>query len=257
MKNMKLVSYNVNGIRAAMTKDLIGWLREANADVVCFQELKATKDQIDEGAFRDLGYEHLYWFSAQKKGYSGTAILSKKEPKNVTFGMGIEKYDNEGRFVMVEYDDFTLICSYFPSGTTGDERQAFKMLYLNDFSKYITTRKQKAKNLLITGDFNICHKPIDINFPKKHETMSGFLPEEREWFDSFVALGFVDTFRMFNQEPNQYTWWSYRSGARAKNLGWRIDYFLCSEEMKDKITSAEIYPSAVHSDHCPISVEIK
>jgi exodeoxyribonuclease-3 len=184
---MKLVSYNVNGIRAAMNKDLIGWLRGANADVVCFQELKATKDQIDEGAFRDLGYEHLYWFSAQKKGYSGTAILSKKEPKNVTFGMGIEKYDNEGRFVMVEYDDFTLICSYFPSGTTGDERQAFKMLYLNDFSKYITTLKQKAKNLLITGDFNICQKPIDINFPKKHETMSGFLPVEREWFDSFVA----------------------------------------------------------------------
>jgi len=254
---MKLVSYNVNGIRAAMNKDLIGWLREVNADVVCFQELKATKDQIDEAEFRALGYEHLCWFSAQKKGYSGTAVLSKKEPKSVTLGMGIEKYDNEGRLVMADFDDFTLICSYFPSGTTGDERQAFKMLYLDDFSKYIMSLKQEKKNMLITGDFNICHKPIDINFPKKHENTSGFLPEEREWFDSFVALGFVDTFRIFNQEPNQYTWWSYRSRAREKNLGWRIDYFLCSEEMKDKVANAAIYPNAVHSDHCPIVVELK
>jgi exodeoxyribonuclease-3 len=254
---MKIISYNVNGVRAAMGKDLIGWLRNANADVVCFQEIKAIKDQIDEAAFRALGYEHLYWFSAQKKGYSGTAILSKIAPKNVTLGMGIEKYDNEGRLILADFDDFSLICSYFPSGTTGDERQTFKMLYLNDFSKYIIDLKKERKNLLITGDLNICHKPIDINFPEKHETMSGFLPEEREWFDSFVELGFVDTFRMFNQQPEQYTWWSYRSGARPKNLGWRIDYFLCSEEMKGKVTKAEIFSTAVHSDHCPISVEVK
>lgn len=254
---MKLVSYNVNGIRAAMNKDLIGWLKAANADVICFQELKATEDQIDIAAFRALGYNYCYWYSAQKKGYSGTAILTKKEPKKVTFGMDVEKYDREGRLVMVDYDDFTLICTYFPSGTTGDERQEFKMIYLKDFSKYIKALKKEKKNLLITGDFNICHKPIDINKPEKHETVSGFLPEERKWFDSFVALGFVDTFRMFNREPNQYTWWSYRSGARPKNLGWRIDYFLCSEEMRNTIVSAEIYQSAVHSDHCPISVEVK
>ncbi len=253
---MKLVSYNVNGIRAAMNKDLIGWLREVNPNVVCFQEIKALKEQIDEKAFRALGYEHLYWYSAEKKGYSGTAVLCKQKPNNVQVGMNMDVYDREGRVIRADFNDFTLICTYFPSGTSGDERQDFKMKYLEDFTKYITELRKERPNLIITGDLNICHKPIDINFPEKHETMSGFLPEEREWFDRFVALGFVDTFRVFNQEPNQYSWWSFRSRAREKNLGWRIDYFLCTESIKSKLKSAAIYQSAVHSDHCPISVEV-
>ncbi|MDR0567208.1 MAG: exodeoxyribonuclease III [Prevotellaceae bacterium] len=254
---MKLISYNVNGVRAAMSKDLAGWLKEANADVICLQEIKAVREQIDEAAFRALGYEYLYWHSAEKKGYSGTAVLCKAKPHNVQFGMGIDVYDREGRVVRADFGAFTLVCTYFPSGTTGNERQAFKMRYLEDFTRYIVALRREKPNLLITGDLNICHKPIDINHPEKHETVSGFLPEERAWFDSFVELGFVDTFRVFNQKPDQYSWWSFRSGARSKNLGWRIDYFLCTESLKALLQSAEIHPSAVHSDHCPVSVEIK
>jgi exodeoxyribonuclease-3 len=239
-----------------MSKGLTGWLAEASADVVCLQELKAAREQIDEAAFRALGYEHLYWYSAEKKGYSGTAVLCKVKPGSVQPGMGIGAYDREGRAIRADFEAFTLVCTYFPSGTTGDERQAFKMRYLEDFTSYITALRREKPNLIITGDLNICHKPIDINRPEKHETVSGFLPEEREWFDRFVELGFVDTLRVFNQQPNQYSWWSFRAGARSKNLGWRIDYFLCTESLKEMLQGADIHPSAIHSDHCPISLEI-
>ncbi|MDR3328762.1 MAG: exodeoxyribonuclease III [Prevotellaceae bacterium] len=254
---MKLISYNVNGLRAAMGKGLTEWLREANGDVLCLQEIKATQEQIDEAALRALGYEHLFWYSAQKRGYSGTAVLCKAKPNDVRYGMGIREYDSEGRLLRVDFDAFTLICTYFPSGTSGDERQAFKMRYLEDFSRYIAALRREKPNLIITGDLNICHKPIDINRPEKHETMSGFLPEERAWFDGFVGSGFVDTFRAFSQAPNQYSWWSFRAGARAKNLGWRIDYFLCTASLQGKLRGAGIYPAAVHSDHCPVAVEVE
>jgi len=253
---MKLISYNVNGLRAALGRGFADWLREANPDVLCLQEIKATKDQIDEDIFRALGYEHRYWFSAQKKGYSGTAVLCKMKPNRVQLGMDIDVYDREGRTICVDFEPFSLVCAYFPSGTTGDMRQSFKMQFLDDFTRYIVQLRRERPRLLITGDLNICHKPIDINFPKKHETVSGFLPEERAWFDRFVGLGFVDTFREFNQQPEQYTWWSYRSRAREKNLGWRIDYFLCAESLRGQLKDATIYPQAVHSDHCPIAVEL-
>ncbi|MDR0414627.1 MAG: exodeoxyribonuclease III [Prevotellaceae bacterium] len=254
---MKLISYNVNGVRSAMSKGLVAWLRETDADIVCFQELKAVREQIDEDAFRALGYEYLYWHSAEKKGYSGTAVLCKAKPESVQPGMNVGDYDREGRVIRADFGAFTLVCSYFPSGTTGNERQAFKMRYLEDFTGYITALRRERPNLIITGDFNICHKPIDINHPERHETVSGFLPEERAWFDSFIGLGFVDTFRVFNQQPEQYSWWSFRSGARSKNLGWRIDYFLCTESLRAALQGAAIHPLAVHSDHCPVSLEVK
>ncbi|MGL4956392.1 MAG: exodeoxyribonuclease III, partial [Bacteroidales bacterium] len=251
------VSYNVNGIRAAMTKNLIGWIKHENPDIICFQEIKALQEQIDEEAFRSLGYNNLYWFSAEKKGYSGTAILSKVAPKSVDLGMQIPIYDQEGRLIRAEFEDFTLICSYFPSGTTGDERQTFKMQYLADFSNYIVKLQKHNIPIIICGDINICRQAIDINNPTRHEKTSGFLPEERTWFQSFIDLGFIDTFRLFNNESEQYSWWSYRSGARPKNLGWRIDYFLCSRNLEQSVVKSAIHQEAIHSDHCPISIVLK
>lgn len=254
---INVVSYNVNGIRSALAKDLVGWIKNENPDIICFQEIKASENQIDTKLFEGLGYKYNYWYPAEKKGYSGTAILSKIKPNNTILGMGNPIYDSEGRTIRLDYDNFTLICSYFPSGTTGDIRQAFKMQFLSDFTNYIEQLKEEKENIIVTGDLNICHKPIDINHPERHLKSSGFLPEEREWFDGFIAQGFVDTFRIFNQEPNQYSWWSFRAGARAKNLGWRIDYFLCTEAISDRIIGANIHSDIYYSDHCPISIKLK
>jgi len=251
-----LISYNLNGIRAALNKDLIAWLVKEQPAIFCIQEIKALPEQIPVHLFEELGYR-LYFYAAKKRGYSGTAIFTKLKPDHVEYGMGIEKYDNEGRLIRADFGDTTLICSYFPSGTTGDIRQAFKMDYLVDFTHYISNLRKTRPRLIITGDFNICHKPIDINNPKKHENMSGFLPEERAWFDEFIAQGFVDTFRVFCEEPNRYSWWSYRAGARPKNLGWRIDYFLVTENLRSSLINADILEQVVHSDHCPITLTIQ
>ncbi len=252
---MKLISYNVNGIRAALNKDLISWLKSENPDIFCVQETKAHKEQLDTGVFTELGYKQ-FWFSAQKKGYSSVATFTKQEPKTIHYGIENEKFDNEGRFLRTDFKNFTLINSYFPSGTTGTVRQDYKMEYLDEVYNYIKNLQKEQKNIIICGDFNICHKAIDINHPERHKNTSGFLPEEREWMDKFLNLGFIDTFRMFDQSPEKYSWWSYRAGARAKNLGWRIDYFMVSDKLKDKITNAEILADIVHSDHCPITLEI-
>ncbi len=252
---MKIITYNVNGIRAAISKGLIEWIKATDADIYCLQETKAQQEQIPILEFESAGYQ-TYWFSAQKKGYSGVAILTKKEPDKVTFGMGIEKYDSEGRFLRADYGDISVVSVYHPSGSSGDMRQAFKMTWLNDFKNYVDELKKSRPNLIICGDYNICHKPIDIHNPIGNAHSSGFLPEEREWIDKFIKSGFVDSFRKFNQEPHQYTWWSFRANARAKNLGWRIDYNMVCNAMDDKIVRSVILAEARHSDHCPVLTEI-
>ena len=251
----KIISYNVNGIRAALKKEWIDWLKSEDPDIVCIQETKAQRDQLDLEIFKEAGY-HTYWYSAQKKGYSGVAIFSKKEPDHLEYGCGIEKYDSEGRILRADYGDFSVLSCYFPSGSSGDVRQEFKMEFLADFREYIIELRKTRPNLLISGDINICHEAIDIHNPKSNKNSSGFLPEERQWITDFLALDFIDTFRHLNKEPHNYTWWTYRFGARGKNLGWRIDYHFITENLLNKLESAKILSEAVHSDHCPITVEL-
>ncbi len=256
LKTMKnIISYNVNGIRAAISKGLLDWLRIVNPDIVCFQELKAQTEQIPVLDFEALGYQ-TFWFPAQKKGYSGVALLTKTQPDNVAFGMNIPKYDFEGRMIRADYGDISVISVYHPSGSSGDERQAFKMIWLEDFLSYVNELKKTRPNLIICGDYNICHKPIDIHDPIRNATSSGFLPEEREWLSRFIDSGFVDSFRHFNQEPHNYTWWSFRANARSKNLGWRIDYEMVSKPIEPLMRRALILPQAKHSDHCPVTLEM-
>lgn len=253
---IKLISYNVNGIRAAFNKGLVSWIQEENPDILCVQEIKADESQIDISLFSMLGYE-TFWFPAQKKGYSGTGILTRIKPIAYTKGMGIQKYDYEGRTIRMDFENFTLINSYFPSGTTGEIRQDFKMEYLKDFLIYTNRLKKENDKIIVSGDFNICHKPIDINHPERHQKSSGFLPEEREWMDLFIESGFIDSFREFNGEPNQYSWWSYRANSRAKNLGWRIDYNMISHSLRNNLSNAGILKEVFHSDHCPVKLEME
>lgn len=252
---MKIVTYNVNGIRAAMSKGFVDWLKELNPDVICLQEIKATPEQVGVFEFEELGYHH-YWYPAQKKGYSGVAIFSKLKPNKITYGCGIPAYDDEGRIIRADFDKVSVMSVYHPSGSSGDDRQTFKMKWLADYQLYINELKKTIPNLVLSGDFNICHREIDIHNPKSNANTSGFLPEEREWMEQFINSGFIDTFRHFNKNPHHYSWWSYRAGARGKNLGWRIDYNLASESLLNKLKSAEILPSAMHSDHCPVVLEL-
>jgi exodeoxyribonuclease III len=253
---MKIISYNVNGIRAAITKDFLGWLQSADPDVICLQEIKATEDQIPQDEITKAGYPYQYYYSAQKKGYSGVAILSKTKPNNVVFGTGIEHMDFEGRNVRADFDGISVMSLYLPSGSN-IERLDHKFMFMDDFQNYINVLKKEVPNLVICGDYNICHEAIDIHDPIRNATVSGFLPQERKWLDGFMKSGFIDSFRHFNQEPHNYSWWSYRAGARGNNKGWRIDYNLVSETLKDKLKRAVILPEAKHSDHCPIMVELE
>jgi exodeoxyribonuclease-3 len=252
---MRIISYNVNGIRAAMGKGLIDWINSAKPDVLCLQEIKASPEQVGLLEFEELGYHH-YWYPAQKKGYSGVAIFTKEKPVHVEYGCGVQKYDDEGRIIRADYKDHSVMSVYHPSGSSGDDRQAFKMEWLSFFQDYINTLKQTKPNLVLSGDYNICHKAIDIHNPVSNAKTSGFLPEEREWMEQFINSGFIDSFRHFNKEPHQYSWWSYRAGSRGKNLGWRIDYNMVSESMADRLKRAIILPEAKHSDHCPVLVEL-
>ena len=252
---MKIISYNVNGIRAAMTKDFLGWLQAANPDVICLQEIKANEDQIDVEAIKQAGYPYQYYFSATKKGYSGVAILSKTKPNNVALGAGIEHMDFEGRIIRADFDNVSIMSLYLPSGTNID-RLSHKFMFMDDFHEYINELKISIPNLIICGDYNICHESIDIHDPVRNKTVSGFLPEERLWIGNFLKTGFIDTFRYFNSEPDNYTWWSYRAGARANNKGWRLDYALATQNLEKRLKRAVILSDAVHSDHCPILLEI-
>ncbi len=252
---MKIVSYNVNGIRAALKKGFLEWLVATNPDVICLQEIKAQEDQLDLSLFEAAGYPYNYWFSAQKKGYSGVAILSKTKPKNIVFGTGIESMDFEGRNIRADFSDISVMSLYLPSGTN-IQRLEHKFEYMDLFKSYIDELKKEVPNLIICGDYNICHEAIDIHDPVRNKNVSGFLPEEREWMSNFLKSGFVDAFRHLNKAPHQYSWWSYRANARANNKGWRLDYTLVSTPLKENIKRAVILSEAVHSDHCPVLLEL-
>ena len=251
-----IITYNVNGIRSALRKDIDAWIKHVNPDIICLQEIKANVDQFDASAFKDMGY-HCYWHSAVKKGYSGVAILTKQKPLNIDYGCGFNNIDNEGRVIRVDFENFSVMSLYFPSGSSGHVRQSYKMYFLKKFNLYIQSIKEKLPNLILSGDFNICHKEIDIHNPVRNKNSSGFLPEERQWITDFMSNGFVDSFRINNNDPHNYTWWSYRANARSKNLGWRIDYHLISENLLQIFRRCEILSGAKHSDHCPVLLEIE
>ncbi|MCX8079725.1 MAG: exodeoxyribonuclease III [Bacteroidia bacterium] len=253
---MKIITYNINGIRSALQKGFYSWLKAARPDVLCLQEIKAHESQIPVSFFEQLGY-HCYWFPAEKKGYSGTAILSLSRPDKVHVGCGHQDYDFEGRVIAVELGGYYIMSVYHPSGSSGQERQDFKMKWLDFFLYYALALKKKHPKLILSGDYNICHKPIDIHDPIRNAKNSGFLPEERAWMDAFVGSGFIDAFRETDSRPHQYTWWSYRANARAKNLGWRIDYHMLSEALKGQIRRCVILSEINHSDHCPVLLEIE
>ena len=252
---MKLLSYNVNGIRAAFKKGFASWLEATHADVICIQETKAQESQVDTTVLEALGYHH-YWFSAQKKGYSGVAIFSKQKPNNIIYGCGIDHMDFEGRILRVDFDEFSIMSLYLPSGTNL-ARLDYKFQFMDEFQEYVNQLKTEYPNLIICGDYNICHKAIDIHDPVRNKNVSGFLPEEREWLDNFMQSGFIDSFRYLNPEPHQYSWWSYRANARNNNKGWRIDYALVSAPLEKNISRSFILPEAKHSDHCPVGLELK
>jgi len=253
---MRIISYNVNGLRSAITKGFIDWLATNPCDVICMQEIKAHKENVDFAAIEALGF-HTYWFPAQKKGYSGVAIFSKIEPDFVQYGNGIMQSDAEGRVIRADFGDVTLVNAYFPSGSSGEERQTYKYQWLAEFYEYIDALKKERPNLIITGDYNICHKPIDIHNPVSNKDSSGFLPEERAWMDKWFDSEFVDTFRHFNTDPHHYSWWSFRANSRANNKGWRIDYITVSKSLEPKLKGAAIYPDVKHSDHCPVFAELE
>ena len=239
-----------------MRKGLTLWLKNTDADIVCFQEIKAQESQIETEAFEELGYTYQYWYPAEKKGYSGVAIISKVKPNHVEFGCGIDYMDNEGRILRADFDDVSVLSLYLPSGTN-DARLQLKFDFMDDFYNYISTLKKDVPKLSICGDFNICHEPIDIHDPVRLKTVSGFLPEEREWLSKFLDNGFVDSFRLLHPERVEYSWWSYRANARANNKGWRLDYHLVNESIKQNIDRAVILPEAKHSDHCPVLLKLK
>ena len=253
---MKIITYNVNGLRAAVSKGFPEWLNEAQPDVLCLQETKLQPDQYPSEVMEGLGY-HSYLFSAQKKGYSGVAILTKREPDHVEYGMGMEIYDQEGRFLRADYGDLSVVSVYHPSGTSGDERQAFKMEWLERFQEYVIRLREERPKLVLCGDYNICHEAIDIHAPVRNANTSGFRPEEREWMSRFLDAGFIDAYRYLHPDGREYTWWSYRFNARAKNKGWRIDYCMVSEAMRPLLKDARILGNVVHSDHCPMLLDLK
>ena len=251
-----IVSYNINGIRSVLRKDFDKWLARCNPDIICLQEIKANEEQFNKEIFENLGYT-CYVNSAQKAGYSGVAILSKIKPKKVEYGCGNYQIDIEGRLVRVDFKNYSVLSVYFPSGSSGEKRQEFKFMFLDFFQNYINELTQSIPNLIICGDFNICHKEIDIHNPKRNKNTSGFLIEERNWVTNFLNSGFIDSFRFFHEDGDKYTWWSYRARARQKNLGWRIDYIMVSQSLEKYILDARILTDVVHSDHCPISLKIK
>jgi exodeoxyribonuclease-3 len=252
----RIVSYNLNGIRAALNKGFLEWLENSKPGILCIQETKAWPDQVDAGEFHKRGYRD-FWHSAEKKGYSGVLILTREEPDHVEYGMGNSGYDSEGRVIRADYGELSVLNVYVPSGTTGDVRQEIKMKFLDDFLNFLNRLRKSRPMLLVCGDFNIAHREIDIHNPAGNKNNSGFLPEERAWVDSFLASGFVDSFRHLNPETVKYSWWSFRANARDKNLGWRLDYHMLTRQLAPKLRAAGIMNEARHSDHCPVWVDLE
>lgn len=252
---MRIISFNVNGIRSAAKKGLVDWLKTNPADLIFVQEIKANQEDVPVADIESAGYS-VYSFSAQKKGYSGVAMLTRLKPDNVWYGNAMEQSDFEGRVIRADFGDYTFINAYFPSGTSGEDRQAYKYQWLDEFFDYLQLLRATRPKIVVCGDYNICHKAIDIHDPIRNKNYTGFLPEERAWMDKLFDNGFVDTFRVFNQEPHQYTWWSARGTARQTNKGWRIDYINVTEPLRNTLKHAEIMPQIVMSDHCPVFLEL-
>lgn len=257
MKQLKVISWNVNGIRAVTKKGFYEWLYEEDPDILMLQETKAEKNQLTRELLMPEGYLTFWNNSKRKKGYSGTAIFSKFKPLKISSGLGDPEFDQEGRVIAIEFDHLIIFNIYFPNGKASQERLDFKMKFYEAFQKRAVEEIKKGKKVLVGGDVNTAHHPIDLARPKDNEDISGFLPLERSWMDRFEGAGFHDTFRLFHPEPDQYTWWSMRSGARSRNVGWRIDYFYCSSNLKSSIKDAYILPHVVGSDHCPIAVTLE
>ena len=255
-KELKIFCWNVNGIRAVWKKDFGKWLKKASPDILCLQETKAQEEQLGDEIRKIDGY-CCHFFSAEKKGYSGVAVYSKPEPIEVKKGFGNPFYDNEGRVIEANYKDFTIYNVYFPNGGRGPERVKYKLDFYNELFYHVEKKRKKQKNIIICGDYNTAHKEIDLARPKENAKNSGFLPEERAWIDTIVNLGYIDIFREFNDKPDQYTYWDQITRSRERNVGWRIDYFMISKEMRKLVTDAKIHPNVMGSDHCPIELALK
>jgi exodeoxyribonuclease III len=251
---MKIVSWNVNGIRAISKKGFAEWLKSSDADVVCVQETKASVEQLDDKITTIPGYTS-YFKSAEKKGYSGVAVYTKVKPENVAT-LGIQEFDSEGRTIMVEFPNLTVISAYFPNSGDGSKRLGYKLDFCKAMLEYCVRLCSEKKPFVLCGDYNIAHKPIDLARPEDNEGSAGYLPEERAWMDTFLSSGFIDTFRMFNKAPENYTWWSYVTRARERNVGWRLDYHCIPEAVAERVRGAAILSDVMGSDHCPVTVEI-
>lgn len=256
MRSLRLLCWNVNGIRAAYKKDLGELLRKDGADIICLQETKATPDQLPEGLRNVPGYHSYFVSPEEKKGYSGVCLYSKKEPGRVIPGFGQRRFDSEGRTLVAYYDDFVLFNVYFPNGKASPERLRYKMEFYQEFLEVARGFVANGKHVIVCGDVNTAHKEIDLARPRENAKTSGFLPQERKWIDDLLAAGFVDTFRMFDPDPDRYTWWDMKTRARERNVGWRIDYFFVDEGLRDKVRNAFIQPEVQGSDHCPVGLEL-
>ena len=252
---MRIVCWNVNGIRAILKKGFIQWLHQESPDILCLQETKGHPEQLTDELLSPDGYS-TYWSAAEKKGYSGTAVFTKIQPVLVKEGLGLKEFDTEGRTLMLDYGSFILFNVYFPNGGAGNKRVPFKMAFYEAFLKKVNRLKKQGKKIIVCGDVNTAHTEIDLARPKENVKNTGFLPEERAWVSKFISNGYVDTFRHFHQEGGHYTWWDYKTAARARDIGWRIDYFFVSENLLPKIKKALILKTVMGSDHCPISLEL-
>ncbi|MEE8336000.1 MAG: exodeoxyribonuclease III [Candidatus Neomarinimicrobiota bacterium] len=253
---MRLYSWNVNGIRAAERKEFLTWLEQTDPDIVCLQETKANQAQLSSALLQDHGY-FTYWHSAEKAGYSGVSTFCKKEPQYIQKGLGIKRFDQEGRVLITEHDRFLLYNIYFPNGQKDETRLKYKLDFYDELLPIINEQVESGLNVIVTGDWNTAHKEMDLARPKANQKTSGFLPVERKKLDLYISHGWVDTFRLLHPEPEQYSWWSYRFGARERNVGWRIDYFFMNEGFTEEIEEAGIHADIMGSDHCPISLTLK